>query len=173
MNPAITNTYRPRPAAVSRRRPAACGNRSPESHQQERSPRNGVSSSTNDDHDGGAVPPRLRRVERNPLSKKETLAIGLPESNGLRRRDGWMRIVAAILTLRRCHAIGVLMLVFTRKVGESFVIDSPDGLITVKVISFNHAVRIGIDAPQQVRVDRQEVHEIPPALRRDGRRQAG
>ncbi len=65
------------------------------------------------------------------------------------------------------------MLVFTRRVGESFVIDSPEGLITIKVISLNHAARIGIDAPREVRVDRMEVHEIPPALRRDGRRAAG
>jgi carbon storage regulator len=49
------------------------------------------------------------------------------------------------------------MLVLTRHVGEKIVID---GNIHVTVIAINgNKVRIGIEAPEFVRVDRQEVHE--------------
>ena len=49
------------------------------------------------------------------------------------------------------------MLVLMRRVGESIIIDSD---IRVTVVSVTgEKVRIGIDAPPEVRVDRQEVHE--------------
>jgi carbon storage regulator len=49
------------------------------------------------------------------------------------------------------------MLVLMRRVGESIVID---GGIRVTVVSVQgERVRIGIEAPPDVRVDRQEVHE--------------
>ncbi len=49
------------------------------------------------------------------------------------------------------------MLVLTRNVGEKIVID---GHIQVTVVAIKgNKVRIGIEAPADVRVDRQEVHE--------------
>lgn len=49
------------------------------------------------------------------------------------------------------------MLVLTRKPGEAIVID---GDIRVTVLSVKgDRVRIGIDAPPHVRVDREEVHQ--------------
>lgn len=49
------------------------------------------------------------------------------------------------------------MLVLTRNVGEKIVIDSH---ITVTVVAIKgNKVRLGIEAPDYVRVDRQEVHE--------------
>lgn len=49
------------------------------------------------------------------------------------------------------------MLVLTRRVGEEIVIDND---IRVMVVAINgDKVRIGIDAPASVRVDRKEVHE--------------
>jgi len=49
------------------------------------------------------------------------------------------------------------MLVLMRRLGESIVID---GGIRVTVVSVQgERVRIGIEAPPDVRVDRQEVHE--------------
>ena len=49
------------------------------------------------------------------------------------------------------------MLVLSRKLGETLVID---GNITVKVIQVQgNAVRLGIEAPQQVPVHRAEIHE--------------
>jgi len=49
------------------------------------------------------------------------------------------------------------MLVLSRRVGERIVID---GDIHIKVILVQgNRVRIGIDAPPQIRVDRQEVYE--------------
>jgi carbon storage regulator len=49
------------------------------------------------------------------------------------------------------------MLVLTRNVGETIVID---GTIRVTVIAIQGGkVRIGIDAPDDVRVDREEVHK--------------
>jgi carbon storage regulator len=48
------------------------------------------------------------------------------------------------------------MLVLTRKVGESIVIDST---IRVTITSVKgDKVRIGIEAPPEVRVDRAEIH---------------
>jgi carbon storage regulator len=49
------------------------------------------------------------------------------------------------------------MLVLTRNVGEKIVID---GNIQITVVAVKgNKVRIGIQAPDHVRVDRQEVHE--------------
>ncbi len=49
------------------------------------------------------------------------------------------------------------MLVLTRRVGEEIVID---GNIRVTVVAIKgDRVRLGISAPDFVRVDRQEVHE--------------
>jgi carbon storage regulator len=49
------------------------------------------------------------------------------------------------------------MLVLTRRVGEEIVIN---GDIRIKVLmSKGDRVRLGITAPESVRVDRQEVHE--------------
>ena len=48
------------------------------------------------------------------------------------------------------------MLVLTRKVGESIIID---GNITVTITAVEgNKVRIGVSAPPQVRVDREEIH---------------
>jgi len=50
-----------------------------------------------------------------------------------------------------------VMLVLTRHAGETIVIE---GDIRVTVVSVHgDRVRIGIDAPPEVQVDRQEVHE--------------
>ncbi len=49
------------------------------------------------------------------------------------------------------------MLVLTRNVGETIVID---GGIRVTVVSIQGGkVRLGVDAPDDVRVDREEVHK--------------
>jgi carbon storage regulator len=49
------------------------------------------------------------------------------------------------------------MLVLTRNVGEKIVID---GNIQVTVVAIKgNKVRLGIEAPSYVRVDRQEIHE--------------
>jgi carbon storage regulator len=49
------------------------------------------------------------------------------------------------------------MLVLTRNVGEKVIID---GQITLTVVSIKgNKVRIGIEAPDHVRVDREEVHQ--------------
>jgi carbon storage regulator len=49
------------------------------------------------------------------------------------------------------------MLVLSRKVGEKVVID---GRITVQIVSIDgNKVRVGIVAPDDVSVDRQEVHD--------------
>jgi carbon storage regulator len=60
---------------------------------------------------------------------------------------------------------GVLaMLVLTRRVGEEIVIDG-DIRITVTAIIGNK-VRIGVTAPESIRVDRKEIHElrVPPGV---------
>lgn len=52
------------------------------------------------------------------------------------------------------------MLVLTRKVGERIVIDK--GSIVITIVEFksgiNRAVKIGIDAPKEIEVDRSEVY---------------
>jgi carbon storage regulator len=49
------------------------------------------------------------------------------------------------------------MLVLTRRIGEKIVID---GNIEVTVVAIRgDRVRIGINAPDSVRVDREEIHE--------------
>jgi carbon storage regulator len=49
------------------------------------------------------------------------------------------------------------MLVLTRNIGEKIIID---GNIEVTVVAVKgNKVRIGIEAPEYVRVDRQEIHE--------------
>ena len=48
------------------------------------------------------------------------------------------------------------MLVLTRKVGEKVVVD---GCITVTVVAVEgNKIRLGITAPPNVRVDREEIH---------------
>jgi carbon storage regulator len=59
------------------------------------------------------------------------------------------------------------MLVLTRKVGEKIVI-SDDICVTVVEVSGDR-VRIGVEAPKSVRVDRHEVHvrrQLDPVPRR-------
>ncbi len=53
------------------------------------------------------------------------------------------------------------MLVLARFQGESIIIDSSDGLITITPIEIRSdgVVRIGIDAPRNVCVDREEVYD--------------
>jgi carbon storage regulator len=49
------------------------------------------------------------------------------------------------------------MLVLTRRIGEEIVID---GSIRVTVVAVQEGrVRLGVTAPEHVRVDRQEIHE--------------
>jgi carbon storage regulator len=49
------------------------------------------------------------------------------------------------------------MLVLTRNVGEKIIID---GNIQVTVVAIKgNKVRLGVEAPEHVRVDRQEVHD--------------
>jgi carbon storage regulator len=49
-----------------------------------------------------------------------------------------------------------IMLVLSRKVGEKVVID---GCITVAVVAVDgNKIRLGITAPPEVRIDREEVH---------------
>jgi carbon storage regulator len=51
---------------------------------------------------------------------------------------------------------GISMLVLTRKTGESIIID---GCITVTVVAVQgNKVRIGISAPPDVTIDREEIH---------------
>jgi carbon storage regulator len=49
------------------------------------------------------------------------------------------------------------MLVLTRRIGEEIIID---GRIRVKITAVQgDKVRVGVSAPQSVRIDREEVHE--------------
>jgi carbon storage regulator len=49
------------------------------------------------------------------------------------------------------------MLVLTRRIGETIVID---GSIRVTVVAIQEGrVRLGVTAPESVRVDREEIHE--------------
>jgi carbon storage regulator len=48
------------------------------------------------------------------------------------------------------------MLVLTRKIGEQIIID---GCISVEIVAIDgNKVRVGITAPPDVRVDREEIH---------------
>ena len=48
------------------------------------------------------------------------------------------------------------MLVFTRRVDESIIIDNN---ITITILDTGNTVRIGIDAPRSIEVHRSEVYE--------------
>ena len=49
------------------------------------------------------------------------------------------------------------MLILSRKVGESLIID---GNIEIKILNIkNGNVRVGVRAPENIVVDRQEIHE--------------
>ena len=56
------------------------------------------------------------------------------------------------------------MLILTRGIGQSIIID--EGKIKITVVDFGRnpdggrRVRIGIEAPKEIRVDREEVHEL-------------
>lgn len=56
------------------------------------------------------------------------------------------------------------MLVLTRRVGEEIVIDGNIRIMVTAIIG--NKVRIGVVAPESVRVDRQEIHErrVPPIV---------
>ncbi len=57
------------------------------------------------------------------------------------------------------------MLVLTRKEGESIVLDTPQGKITIVVVEardHHGAARIGIDAPRDVPIWREEIRPKPP-----------
>jgi len=50
------------------------------------------------------------------------------------------------------------MLVLSRKVGESIIIDSPRGNVTVKVMSIRGAtVRLGFEGPRSISIARDDV----------------
>jgi len=49
------------------------------------------------------------------------------------------------------------MLVLTRRVGEEIVINN-DTVVTILALEGNK-IRIGVEAPPEVRVDRKEVHD--------------
>lgn len=49
------------------------------------------------------------------------------------------------------------MLVLTRRSGERIVIGDD---ITITVLKVNGKVRLGIDAPDSIRVDREEIHDL-------------
>ena len=51
------------------------------------------------------------------------------------------------------------MLVLTRKVGESFVVGDDIKVTIIDVIGGNK-VRVGIDAPQEVPVYREEIYDL-------------
>jgi len=63
------------------------------------------------------------------------------------------------------------MLVLTRRLGETIVID---GNITVEVVEIDgNRIKLGVTAPREVRVDRKEIHDerisgIPKNLRHTG-----
>ena len=61
------------------------------------------------------------------------------------------------------------MLVLTRHCGEQIVIDG-DIIVTVVAIEGNK-VRLGVEAPKHVRIDREEVHQRRVAERLAGHRQ--
>jgi len=50
------------------------------------------------------------------------------------------------------------MLLLTRNIGQTIVING-DTTVTVMEVSSNGQVRLGVNAPREVRVDRQEIHD--------------
>ena len=66
---------------------------------------------------------------------------------------------------------GGTMLILERTVGDGVVIDTPQGRVKVRVKSLSgNRVRIRIDAPRVLEVDREEVRRAKDAARRDGGR---
>lgn len=61
------------------------------------------------------------------------------------------------------------MLVLTRKIGESFVVGDDVKITVIDVIGGNK-VRVGIDAPQEVPVYREEIYEL---IKAENERAAG
>ena len=58
------------------------------------------------------------------------------------------------------------MLILTRRVGETLIIN---GNIKVTVLGINgQQARIGVDAPKEITVDREEIHERKMAERHGG-----
>lgn len=63
------------------------------------------------------------------------------------------------------------MLVLSRKRNESIIIGEGENKIVLCVVDIRgDKVRLGIDAPSKIRVDRQEVHE---AIQREKKRKEG
>lgn len=51
------------------------------------------------------------------------------------------------------------MLVLTVKEGKSLIIEAGDDVIDVKILSVNgRQVRVGVDAPRHIAVDREEIY---------------
>lgn len=52
------------------------------------------------------------------------------------------------------------MLVISRKKGESITIQTPEGPVTITVIGIrsNNAIRIGVEAPEEVSIHREEIY---------------
>lgn len=66
-------------------------------------------------------------------------------------------VVVGALKGPHCKTEGHLMLVLTRKIGQKIIIG---GEIEVMVVSIrDHAVRLGIDAPSGVAVNRKEIED--------------
>jgi len=63
------------------------------------------------------------------------------------------------------NSTSILMLILTRKAGESIVID---GHIIVKIVKIDReSVKVGIEAPANLSIHRQEIHEaIQRGIRR-------
>lgn len=49
------------------------------------------------------------------------------------------------------------MLILSRKAGERFVVNTPQGDIWVTVVEIDRKVRIGIEAPQSMSIYREEL----------------
>lgn len=56
------------------------------------------------------------------------------------------------------------MLVLTRRVGESVIVNDSIKIMLVEIRG--DRVRIGVDAPQDVKVDREEIHKQLKGLRK-------
>jgi len=52
------------------------------------------------------------------------------------------------------------MLVISRKKGESITIQTPEGPVTVTIMGIrsNNAIRIGVEAPEEVSIYREEIY---------------